>query len=74
MFAVVCGTLVSCDKDESTPPTPGLTEELKGEVSFSINFGDNSSGNGSSSSPARFQQGDKLYMSIIQICKYTDPD
>ena len=74
MFAVVCGTLVSCDKDESTPPTPGLTEELKGEVSFSINFGDNSSGNGSSSSPATVQQGDTLNMAISQISKYTDPD
>ena len=74
MFAVVCGTLVSCDKDESTPPTPGLTEELKGEVSFSINFGGNSSGNGSSSSPATVQQGDTLNMAISQISKYTDPD
>lgn len=74
MFAVVCGTLVSCDKDESTPPTPGLTEELKGEVSFSINFGDNSSGNGSSSSPVTVQQGDTLNMAICQISKYTDPD
>lgn len=74
MFAVVCGTLVSCDKDESTPPTPGLTEELKGEVGFSINFGGNSSGNGSSSSPATVQQGDTLNMAISQISKYTDPD
>ena len=74
MFAVVCGTFISCDKDESTPPTPGLTEELKGEVSFSINFGDNSSGNGSSSSPVTVQQGDTLNMAISQISKYTDPD
>ena len=60
MFAVVCGTFISCDNGESTLPTPDLTEELKGEVSFSINFSGNSSGNGSSSSPATVQQGDTL--------------
>ena len=74
MFAVVCGTFISCDNDESTLPTPDLTEELKGEVSFSINFSGNSSGNGSSSSPATVQQGDTLNMAISQISKYTDPD
>lgn len=74
MFTVVCGTFISCDKDESTLPNPDLTEELKGEVSFSINFGGNSSGNGSSSSPATVQQGDTLNMAISQISKYTDPD
>ena len=74
MFAVFCGTFVSCEKDETTPPTPDSTEEPKGEVSFSINFSGNISGNGSSSSPATVQQGDTLNMAISQISKYTDPD
>ena len=75
MFAVVCGTFISCDKDDSTLPTPDpTTEESEGEVSFSINFSGNSSGNGSSSSPATVQQGDTLNMAISQISKYTDPD
>ena len=74
MFAVFCGTFVSCEKDETTPPTPDSPEEPKGEVSFSINFSGNSSGNGSSSSPATVQQGDTLNMAISQISKYTDPD
>lgn len=75
MFAVVYGTFISCDNDESTLPTPDpTTEKSEGEVSFSINFSGNSSGNGSSSSPATVQQGDTLNMAISQISKYTDPD
>ena len=77
MFAVVCGTFISCDNDESTLPIPDQNteeSESKGEVSFSINFSGNSSGNGSSSSPATVQQGDTLNMAISQISKYTDPD